>query len=410
MYRRYITSPLVAALADTPVVLLHGARQSGKTTLVRQIAERQHPARYLTLDDAAVLAAASADPVGFVAALAGPAVLDEAQRVPDLLLAIKAGVDRDRTPGRFLLTGSANVLLVPKLADALVGRMEVLTLWPLSQGELAGREERFLDTLFAGASIKTRIATTRAELIAKIVRGGYPEVQPRAPARRDAWYGAYVTTILQREVRDLSRVEDLALLPRLLRLLAGQSAMPLNISSLSRASAIPYTTLRRYLALLETTFLIRTVPSWSANVRQRLVKAPKIVLVDTGLASHLLGADQERLSRDGELLGSMLETFVLMELLKQAGWNETGVELFHFRRHAGREVDMVLEDRRGRVIGIEVKAAATVSGADFAGLKELQAIAKKRFLRGVLLYTGRETVPFGDVLEAVPIAGLWAGA
>ncbi|MBI2403697.1 MAG: ATP-binding protein [Gemmatimonadetes bacterium] len=409
MLERHLTRPLLAALADTPVILLHGARQSGKTTLARRITEREHPARYLTLDDAGVLAAASADPVGFVGGLVGPVVLDEVQRVPNLLLAIKSAVDRDRTPGRFLLTGSANVLLLPKLADALVGRMEILTLWPLSQGELAGTEERFLDTLYAGGAIKTRTAVTRAEVIERVVRGGYPEVQPRAPARRDAWYGAYVTTILQRDVRDLSRVEDLALLPRVLRLLAGQSAMPLNVSNLSRASAIPYTTLRRYLALLETAFLVRTVPAWSANVRHRLVKAPKLVLVDTGLASHLLGADQERLSRDGELLGSMLETFGLMELLKQAGWNETSVELFHFRRHAGREVDIVLEDRRGRVIGIEVKAAATVSPADFAGLRELQALAKKRFLRGVLLYIGRETVPFGDALEAVPIAAVWGG-
>jgi predicted AAA+ superfamily ATPase len=411
MHRRWMMGPLVEALADRPVVLLNGARQAGKTTLVRQIAGEAHPSRYLTLDDAAVLSAADADPAGFVAGLDGPVILDEVQRAPGLFLAIKAAVDRDRRPGRFLLTGSADVLLLPRLADALVGRVEILTLWPLSQGEIEGRTDAFVDAVFAdrlqGLPPPHR---PDAALAARIVRGGFPEVADRDEARRAAWFGAYVTTILQRDVRDLAHVEGLTALPRLLKLLAARTMSVLNYADLARNAGIAQSTLKRYMALLEATYLVRTIPAWFANIGKRLAKAPKVLLGDTGLAAHLQGLDAPRLVEDRGLLGPLLENFVVMELTKQLGWSRNRARLHYFRTHAGGEVDIVLEDPRGRLVGVEVKAASGVGAGAFQGLRELAEATGKRFLRGIVLYTGTEVVPFGPRLHAVPVRALWSWA
>jgi hypothetical protein len=407
--RRNITPSLLAALADTPVVLLTGARQSGKSTLVQDITATAHPARYLTLDDAGVLAAARADPAGFLAGVEGAVVLDEVQRVPELFLALKAAVDRDRRPGRFLLTGSANVLLLPRLADLLVGRMEVLTLWPLSQGEIESVSEGFVDAVFADTL--PRLVTEPEEwsvLLDRILCGGYPEVLGRAAeARRSAWFGSYITTLLQRDVRDLAHIEGLTLVPRLLTLLAARTTALLNSSELSRSIAMPQSTLKRYLALLETTFLLQPLSAWSSNLGKRLVKAPKIVLSDTGLIVSLLAMGKERLMADRALAGPLLENFVVMELRKQVTWSQTRPQLFHFRTQTGYEVDVVLEDGAGRLVGIEIKASATVSAQDFKGLRTLAEAVGQRFRRGVVLYTGAEPLPFGPRLHAMPVQALW---
>ena len=409
MISRHIEPVLLAALADTPVTLLVGARQSGKSTLCRSLASSAHPARYLTFDDAAVLASARADPAGFVANLDGPVVLDEIQRAPELFPAIKLAVDRRRAAGRFLLTGSANVLVLPRVADSLVGRMEVLTLWPLSQGEIEGRREQFLDDLFARDAPRRRgEGEGRAAILGRALRGGYPEVVQRADrGRRRAWFGSYVTTILQRDVRDLASIEGLTALPRLLALLAVRTSGPLNYADLSRVAAIPQTTLKRYMALLETTFLIRLVPPWSRNPSKRLVKTPRIVLTDTGLLAHLAGWTAERLNEDPGVAGPLLENFVIMELAKQASWSRWRPGVFHFRTHTGQEVDIVLEAEDGRIAGIEVKAASSMGEADFRGLKALREADGKRFHRGVVLYTGHELLPFGPGLWALPISALW---
>jgi hypothetical protein len=255
MFRRNLTAPLLKALADSPVVLLHGARQTGKTTLVKTLARKQHRARYLTLDDAGVLSAARSDPAGFIGGLEGPVILDEVQRAPGLFVAIKAAVDRDRRPGRFLLTGSAHVMLLPQLSDSLAGRMELLTLWPLSQGEIEGVVEGFIDAAFGVLPV---LAEQKADPIARALRGGYPEVLRRTDEEgRRNWFGSYVTTILQRDVRDLAHIEGLTEMPRLLSLLAARAAGIQNFSELAQSSRIAPTTLKRYLALLETTFLIQ---------------------------------------------------------------------------------------------------------------------------------------------------------
>lgn len=409
MLRRHITDSILASLKDTPVVLVHGARQSGKSTLVRWVASNRYPARYLTLDDAGVLAAARHDPDGFIGGLEGPVVLDEAQRVPELFQSIKARVDRDRKSGQFLLTGSANVMLLPRLSESLAGRMEIHTLWPLSQGEIEGREERFLDALFSGSlpSISDS-AQDRTDLLRRILQGGYPEVRSRrTEARRSAWFSSYVTTILQRDVRDLANIEGLASLPRLLSLLAARAMSVMNIAEISRSLAMPLSTLQRYLVLLQTTFLIQILPAWSANLGKRLVKAPRLVLADTGLACHLLGIDRARLARAPAHLGPLLENFVAMELRKQVAWSRTRPQLFHYRTQTRQEVDFVLEDKTGRVVGVEVKATATVTGSDFKGLRHLAEAVGKRFRRGMVLYTGSEVIPFGANLHALPIAALW---
>lgn len=408
MTPRHLESRLHAALADTPVVLLHGARQSGKSTLAHALDAGRR--RYLTLDDHTVLAAAVADPAGFIAGLDGPVVLDEVQRAPALFPAIKAAVDRRRTPGRFLLTGSANVLLLPQLSESLAGRIEILNLWPLSQGEIERRVENFIPTVFNGelpAALSSGRGSVATNLADRILRGGFPEPRERAAFdRRSAWFNAYLTTILQRDVRDLANIEGLTDLPRLLSLIASRSGGLLNAADLSRGVAIPQTTLRRYLTLLETTFLTTTIPAWSTNRGLRLTKSPRLYLCDTGLAAHLLAADVERLSADGYVRGILTESFVALELLKQATWSSPAVRVHHFRTAAGKEVDIVLEDPGGRIVGIEVKASATVASSDFRGLRELRETAGHKFVRGLVIYAGRQAIPFDATLAAVPIESL----
>lgn len=409
MIHRNITAHIKAALSDSPVVLLNGARQSGKSTLVKKIASDIHPARYLTLDDAGVLAAAKYDPAEFIAGLDGNIVIDEVQRAPELFLAIKAEVDRDRAPGRFLLTGSANVMLLPKLSESLAGRMEILTLWPLSQGEIEGVGEGFIDAVF-GDKLPSFSKTTedRTQTIKRLLLGGYPEVIGRATlSRRKAWFGSYITTILQRDVRDLAHIEGLTILPRVLSLIAARAASLLNFSELSRSIAIPQTTLKRYMSLLETTFLFQPLPAWSGNLGKRLVKAPKVMLNDTGLVSNLIGLYEDGVETHQGIIGAVLENFVAMELRKQEAWSKIQPQVFHFRTQTGQEFDIALENAAGKVVGIETKASKSVNAQDFKGLQTMSESLGPRFHRGIVLYTGSEGIPFGKNMQALPVSALW---
>lgn len=412
MYIRHLSPIIAEALSDSPVVLLNGARQTGKTTLAQTLAKEGRPATYLTLDDASVLSAARSDAAGFLAGLSGPLIIDEVQHAPELFPAIKLLVDRDRTPRRFLLTGSANVLLLPKLAESLAGRMEILTLWPLAQAEIEGTTGNWVDRLFAeevAFPTASQVGnSSKAEMIRRMVRGGYPEPLSRAShARRRAWFNSYLTTILQRDVRDISNIEGLTALPRLLTILAARTSGLLNMADVSRAVGLPYATLHRYMSLLETTFLVQLLPAWTANIGRRLIRAPKVMLNDTGLAATLLGLDESRLTTEGELFGALLENFVVLELHKLASWSDTQPQLFHFRTQTGQEVDAVLEDAAGRIVGIEVKSAATVTSGDFKGLRHLEEVAGKSFVRGLVLYTGEQVIPFAPNLYAVPLSSLW---
>jgi predicted AAA+ superfamily ATPase len=407
VFTRHQQPAIEAALADTPATMLVGPRQSGKTTLVRAIAAaRGGEASYHSLDERETLDDATDDPVAFVGRLRGLAVIDEIQKAPRLLPAIKVAIDRDRRPGRFLLTGSANVLALPRVSESLAGRMEVATLWPLSQGELLGKREGFIDRVLRG---EPPAGQGGDEIVPRLLQGGYPEAATRLdPGRRRAFFEAYLTTITTRDVRDVAAIEDPGALHRLLQLCAARTGATVNHAELGRTLGVPVSTIKRYLALLETLYLVHHLPAWSSNRGKRLARTPKLHVVDTGLAAALIGVEAPALAKERHLLGPLLESFAAAELRKQLGWSEARPNLLHFRSHAGAEVDLVLEDGRGRVVGIEVKATSTPSSSDFKGLKELAETAGKSFVQGILLHLGGELVAFGPTLTACPIDALWA--
>ena len=406
-YPRHAEPRLTEALADAPVVLIHGARQCGKTTLAQMVGERTGYA-YVNFDDDVVSGAAEADPAGFVADLPERTILDEVQRVPMLFTALKTAVDRKRVGGRFMLTGSANVLLMPKLADSLAGRMQILRLHPLAQCELARRVPGFLDALFAGAFKTRQSERLGGRLAERIVAGGYPAALARPAGRRRAtWYRDYLDALVQRDVRDLARISSLDALPRLLALAAAQTARLLNVTDLAAPFQLSRPTIRDYVTLLERVFLLEALPPWHSNRVSRLIKTPKLHLGDTGLACALLGVDAAALAADRALLGQLLETFVYQELRRQASWHDEPLTFFHYRDKDGAEVDIVIERGARAMVGVEIKAAATVTAADFRGLRKLKEAAGKRFAGGVVLYDGEISASFGDGLYAVPLRTLW---
>ena len=407
MYERHLEPRILEALSDTAAVFLGGARQCGKSTLVKALAARRS-ARYVTLDDVGTLSAARADPPGFLAGFGSPLVIDEVQACPGLFPALKSEIDRDRTPGRFLLTGSANALVVPEMSRSLVGRVELLALRTLSQGELEARRESCIDWLFSREP-PAHSYEPCADLARRVTTGGYPEaVSRRNQERRAPWFDGYVTTILQRDVRDLADVDGLEHLPQLLRLVAARTSSLANLSEIARALAIPQTTLRRYFALLEAVFLIHRLPAWSTNLGKRLARSPKLHFLDTGLAAHLQGVDAHSWNEPATRRGALLENFVFSELEKQLGWNSVRARLFHYRSHSGEEIDLILEDPRGRIVGIEVKASNTISASDAAPLRKLAGELGDRFVRGVVLYCGSGVVPFDRHVHALPISALWS--
>jgi uncharacterized protein len=408
---RAITPRLLTALGDTPAVMLVGPRQAGKSTLVQSLATGPHPARYLSLDDLRTLDSARRDPVGLIESTDGPLVIDEIQRAPELLLPIKVAIDRDRRPGRFILTGSAQVMLLPKVSESLAGRIEVHTLWPFSQAEIEGVSGGIVELLLEQPARPDHlpVSTTRKSLIERIVRGGFPEALEREDDRRDEWFASYLTTIVQRDLREEANIERLAEVPAVLASLASRVRAPLNKTDLSSSVEIPRTSLDRYLTLLEHVFLTSRLPAWHTNRIKQITKAPKLLISDSALLVHLLRTDRERLASDDALLGVVLECFVGMELTKQLSAASTRASLRHMRTAAGAEVDFVLEGADGRVAGIEVKASATVRAEDFKHLKRMRdRIDDERFARGVILYTGSERLPFGERLEAWPLATLWS--
>lgn len=404
---RSATRRLVEALADSPVVLLHGPRQCGKTTLARVVGDEAGYA-YFTFDDPGTRAAALADPVGFIAELPAKAILDEVQHLPQLFAVIKGAVDRDRRPGRLLLTGSANVLLLPKLSDSLAGRMEIIRLHPLSQVEIARGEPRFLGRLFGEGFMMTQGERLGRNLVDRVIAGGFPPALERPTAdRRAAWHRSYLDSIIQRDIRESTRIAALDVLPKLLSAAADQTAHLFNAAALAAPFALSRTTIRDYLALLERVFLIEHLPPWHSNRLSRLVKTPKLHFGDTGLAASLLGFDAAALVQDRTRLGQMLETFVFQELSRQSSGQALPIRFHHFRDRDGVEVDLVLEQGAQAVAGVEVKAGATVTNASFSGLRKLEQAAGRHFVRGVVLYDGEQTLPFGDRLQAVPIRQLW---
>lgn len=394
------------ALIDTRVVLITGARQCGKSTIVNQIV-RARDAEWRSLDRAATRQAAVFDPTSFVES-EGLLAIDEIQRAPELLLAIKEQVDTDPRAGQYLLTGSAQVLGLRGVPDALPGRMETIELWPLSQGEIDEASDGFIDAIFTqGRKFKHRSGLQRNDYIARLVRGGFPEAIARTGRRREVFFDNYVADIINRDVIQLSEIERGPQLRALVRLLAARSGGLLVPGSLANDLGLPQTTVSRYLGLLEEVFLIKRVPAWSRNLSARATATAKVAMVDSGIAANLLGQDEKSLRQPESPLGGLLEGFVTMELARQLTWSHTRAELFHYRTKDKVEVDIVLEDRRGRVVAFEVKASATVRPDDFTGINHLAARLGDDLIAGIVLYTGSETLAFGERNLAVPISAIW---
>lgn len=404
---RRAASAVTEALADTRVVLVNGARQAGKSTLARAVAG-QRAAEWRDLDLPQDRQSALEDPVGFIT-FAGLMVIDEIQRAPELLLAIKAKVDADPSPGQFLLTGSSRLLGLRDLPDTLPGRMETIELWPFSQGEIDGAPDSFVDAAFRlGPAIRLESAVTRTDYANRLVRGGLPEAVARTdPRRRGKFLDAYVQNLIDRDVRQLAEIERAPQLATLVRLLAARTGHLVAPGSLESDLQISRPTVARYMRLLEEVFLIKRIPGWSRNLGTRATAAPKLVFVDSAIAAQLLGLESHALRRPGAPFGPLLESFVLSELARQLTWSHHLADLYHYRDHNKVEVDGILEDRQGRVVGIEVKAASTVRSEDFNGLRNLSAKVGDDFLVGIVLHTGSATLPFGPKLRAVPVSALW---
>jgi predicted AAA+ superfamily ATPase len=406
-YPRPLRARVTEALADTPVVALIGPRQCGKSTL----AQLGTPGRsYVSFDDDTLLRTAQDDPAGFVATLPNPVTLDEVQRAPELFRALKLTVDRDRRPGRFLLTGSADLLLLPRLSESLAGRIEIITLHPLTEAEKNRAPGAFLATLLAGRlkrEIKGEAPVSSPSLAERLVAGGYPEPLTRSPERARPWHRTYLRTLVERDVRDIARVKDPGEVARLLELLALRTAELLNASHLSQDLGLDRQTVENYLAILERLFLVRRLPAWHRNEAKRLVKTPKIHLLDSGLAATLAGLTAADWNTRRDRFGHLLESFVVQQLVAQSGWTDPDLRFWHYRDKDQVEVDLVLT--RGRhTWGVEVKASATIHESDGAGLRRLADQCGKDFQGGVLFYAGTSTLPLADSrFLAIPLEKLW---
>jgi predicted AAA+ superfamily ATPase len=414
MIKRNLAKSILDALGAFPVVYVNGPRQAGKSTLVQSLAQSDWPAEYVTFDEATMMGAAAANPESFLRAYQDRLILDEVQMVPGLFRSLKLLTDEarlaDKTSanGRYLLTGSANIMALPKLSDALVGRMSVLTLLPLSALEITTGTGGFIPTLMNN-SFKPATLRRKSALVDVIRRATFPEITDEDDAGRGRWFESYITTILQRDVRQIADIAKLGILPNLLKVLASRAGGLINDADISRAIGQNAVTAKNYRVLLQMMFLTFDVKPWYRNTGKRLVKSPKGYLVDTALLCHLEQIDLAKSElRDPHIFGHVFENFVATELLKQLASSEDTAELYHFRTSDGKEVDFVLERRDGRLAAIEVKGRDAVDVADFKGLKELSRLTGDDFICGIVLYRGNKIIPFEDNMWAVPVDAMWS--
>ncbi|MFT4262470.1 MAG: ATP-binding protein [Nocardioides sp.] len=408
---RNVKPRVLEALDDTRIVVIQGARQVGKTTLVRDIVDRLG-GRLVTFDDEITLANAKADPVGFLLQHPdGLLAIDEIQRAPEMILALKLVVDRDPRPGRYLITGSADLLRLPAAEDSLAGRTERIEMHGFSQGELAGHRETFLDRLFAGdLFLGHESSLTRHDYLERATAGSYPEALARTPGRRRReWLDSYLAQIVQRDAPEISDIRRLGELPLVLRILAARNSEELNVADIAKETGIPASSLNRILELLEILYLIQRTPAWSTNLTKRAVSRPKASLLDTGLAARLVGVSATGANPDayGQVAGHLLEGFVAGELRRQRAWADETIQISHFRDRAGAEVDLILETPDGRIAAIEVKATSRVHRTDNRWLSQLRDKLGTRFTGGLILHTGITAGPFGDRIAAIPIETIW---
>jgi uncharacterized protein len=407
MYPRLLAARVRASLRDSPIVAISGPRQSGKTTLARQFAQSSR--QFVSLDNLTTLASAKADPIGFIANI-GRAVIDEVQRAPELLLPIKQSIDEDRRPGRFLLTGSANIFTVPKIMESLAGRVDILELYPLARWEIEGkRRANFLQRAFTGNVLLNPPQTAARDLIDIITSGGYPPVLARkSPDRRAAWYRAYMRSLINRDIAEVATVDKLTRFPKLISVAATLSGTLLNLSDLARQVQLDYKTVDHYIAVLERLYIVHRLMPWYRNDLKRLVKTPKLHFVDSGLLAMARRVQPHALAQDRMRLGPLAETFVFSELLKLSAASDEPFSFFHYRDKDQTEVDIVVESANAEIVGVEVKSGHTVQAADFRGLTRLRDAGAEQFRLGVVLYGGGPTVSFGDRLVAAPMSSLWA--
>lgn len=410
MFKRFIESNVREALLDTPVVFIMGPRQSGKTTVVKHIIDINWV--YITFDDVTQLHLAQSDPIGFIRNLpeGKSIVLDEVQRLPELFVSIKQAVDENRKPGRFLLTGSANALLLPKLSDSLAGRMETVALMTLSEYEFLNRTPSFLNLVLQGKAPQTDEIRIRSYMMKRIVTGSFPEpIQRTKSSRITAWYREYIQTLIQKDIRDLGDITHYDEMMRLLEVMALFSGKLINFTAVGEKVGLNRATVKKYLLLLEQLFLMDTLPAWHTNAYKRLIKTPKVHLLDTGLICALRSIEENKLAEHPELYGALLETFIFNELKKQASFSGERLRFSHYRDKDQVEVDILIENSFDEIIAIEIKAASTITKKDLLGIKKVKEVAKEKFKMGIILYDGDHTTSFGEKLFAVPLASLWAG-
>ncbi len=407
LYPRYAKSHLQEAMQDTPVVILHGPRQSGKTTLALDVGDKKY--QYITFDDDTELIAAKNDPRGYIEELPNYCILDEVQRVPEIFPSIKLVVDKNRLPGRFLLTGSANILATPRLTESLAGRVEIINLRPLTQTEIESSQNQFLHHAFQKtlqANFSHRLGDA---LFDRVISGGFPEpLQRESVRRRHAWYSNYISVMTQRDIAAVSNIQYGDDIPKLLQRIANNTASLVNISKLNKGFNFDVKTTRRYIYLLKQLFLIDELPPWFSNCNKRLIKSPKLHLSDSGLLCSLSGFNKAQLTKDRSTMGQITETFVFNELLRQATWYDETLQFFHYRDKDQYEVDIIIQNNDGDLIGIEVKLAASVNEADFRGLKRFKRQQTSKFIAGYVLYDGERSLSFNRGFMAVPIQALWA--
>jgi hypothetical protein len=406
LYPRFSEDRLKAALGDTPVVLLIGPRQAGKSTLVQQFSIVDDRT-YLTLDDQNVLLSAKRDPEGLVSSRQR-FTIDEIQRAPDLLLAIKKSVDQDRRPGRFLLTGSADIITLPTVSESLAGRMEIISLLPLSRAEITATPPSFLKMAFDGRLPEISLGDDGTSIQDSVLTGGYPELLTRTdPERRMRWAKSYLDALFSRDVGEISGIEKHETLSRLFRLVVSRSGQIPNFTQWGGTLGLNDKTAKQYVFLLEQLFLVHRLEPWQTNLSSRILKSPRIYALDSGLQSLATGLTRERLDRDRSLYGSLLETFVVSEIKKQSEWYSESLFLSHYRDKEQNEVDLLCEDRSGRIVAVEIKASTNVTPEDLRGLRKLRGILGEQLVLGLILHEGKLTLPLGDNIYAAPVSVLW---
>ncbi len=414
-YHRNLEHKLAESLGDTRVVMIAGPRQSGKTTLAQKLTASSHspnrpPGRpYVTLDDDGTYQAAIDDPVSFIRQFEY-VTIDEIQRAPELVRRIKISVDEDQRPGRFLLTGSANILTIPTVTESLAGRMTIETLLPLSQSEIEGAERNVIDALFDDPDKAFPFGPYDvSDIEARVLKGGYPEMLTRSSqARRRAWADAYIGTLLTRDIKEILDAHHLKDIDKLLRASAIQSAQLVVYAHIANDLKLSTPTVQRYMRTLEQMYLIAFLPAWHRNDLKRLIKTPKLHFLDSGLLSSIRKITIDSIRNDRSAFGSILESFIFSELQKHSAWSDEHYDFSHYRDKDKVEVDFIIERGPHELIGVEVKASATVRAEDFKGLNRLQSVAGKAFKGGALIYTGDKVLSFGPMMKAIPVSAFWS--